>query len=388
MLRSGCSFLRWAALAGLLASGAARADVPGVTPLPPVTAATGFVDSGVVQASYNEPFETSAPTTVPDVQSTSGDPTPPLACNPADGMGECRRRVWTPFAGIETVFLAPVHNTGGGGASYSFSEGSNSANYQASSANGMVATPRIWLGLMGDRWGVGVRYWSFGNDPGYEQFPSGTSQGVYRQGVLRMQTFDLEAIRRFQFADQQLWFTVGTRQAQFSRQSTVSSADYFSQGVYSATASSGASFDGVGVTASINGLRPIGLSHWNLFYSLRASYLFAGSSSAFAQTSAAYNSNTSGAGANYPSAAIGNGDAFIGEVQLGLQYNHALAAAPASVFFRIACEYQYWHVNNDASAFANASASAPGGSLVSSTASAGNSNVGLLGFGIATGITW
>ena len=187
-----------------------------VPPVPGVPAPTAGAASSAASTSYNEPVETDA--------HARRSRRVHVARAARSGLGlmpsEPGRRAWAsggsasvqPFAGIETLFLAPIHNTGGGGANYTFSDPTATTSYTASSGNGMVATPRIWLGLMGQRWGIGVRYWGFSNDPGGGQFPdSPTSQGVFSQGVLKLQTFDFEAIRRFQFDNHQIWFTVGLR---------------------------------------------------------------------------------------------------------------------------------------------------------------------------------
>ncbi|HEY1785739.1 MAG TPA: hypothetical protein VGG30_09335, partial [Pirellulales bacterium] len=119
-----------------------------------------------------------------------------------------------------------------------------------------------------------------------------------------------------------------------------------------------------------------------------ASYLSACDSSAFANSAASYVNNHAGAWIS-PAGSYANGDAFIGELQFGVQYNHALQTLPATAFFRFGGEFQYWHVNNGCSASSYANAGPINNSaLVSATASAGNSNLALLGFGFTTGLSW
>ncbi|HTU26709.1 MAG TPA: hypothetical protein VMF30_14975 [Pirellulales bacterium] len=393
MFRVGQILFTTLLLDGLLLAGLAGAQSPTTSRLPPVGDAVSDADPAVTLASYNEPAgsdDSATITSVPAPLAAVAAPgtAPPSVMAYGPGFDQFRRGV-RPFVGIETVFLAPVHNTGGGGANYSFDNGATTVSYNASSANGMVVTPRIWVGLTNDRWGVGFRYWGLSNNPAGAEFPGSTSQGVYSDAQLKLQTFDLEAIRRFQFDnDQQLWFTVGARYAQFSRFSSISSGDIFNHGLYLASAASGARFIGAGITASVYGMTPLGESKWNLFYGGRVSYLGSGTSSAFATSSASFNSNTTAAGAVYPSGSIGDGDAFIGELQFGAQYSRDLESLPATVFFRIGCEFQYWHVNNGSSASSNADAGPNVGGTVFSTASAGNSNLSLLGFGLSTGFAW
>jgi hypothetical protein len=386
------AFWAWVALCGLLAPAAARAQAPTALPVPPVPgvpAPTNGASSSAASSSYNEPVEAETIPTVTGVQSPGGAPVSGMPFGPDAEMGQWRSRFWQPFVGVETIFLAPIHNTGGGGANYTFSDPTATSSYTAGSGNGMVVTPRIWMGLMGQRWGVGVRYWGFANDPGGGQFPNNpTSEGVFSQGVLKLQTFDFDVIRRFQFDDHQIWFTVGLRQAEFARNSTVSASDVFNHGLYSASASASTRFSGFGLTTSLYGVSPIGASNWNVFYGGRVSYLGACYSSAFADASASYVNNHAAAWIS-PAGSYGYGDAFIGELQIGVQYNHALQRLPATAFFRIGGEFQYWHVNNDCSASGYANAGPVNNSaLVAATASAGNSNLALLGFGISAGLAW
>jgi len=392
MLRIGCSFWAWVALCGLLAPTVARAQVPAGLPVPPVPGAPAPVDradASVASAGYTDPVETDGLSTVTAVQSSSGAPISSVVASPDAGMGQWRTRYAQPFVGIEAVFLAPIHNTGGGGANYTFSDPSGTSSYTASNGNGMVVTPRIWMGVMGQRWGVGIRYWSFANDPGGLEYPNNaTSQGVFAQGVLKLQTFDFEVIRRYQFDEHQLWFTVGLRQAEFARNSIVSAGDVFNNGLYSASASSSSRFNGLGVTTSLYGLSQLGSSEWNVYYGGRVSYLGACYSSAFADASASYVHNASAAYSS-PAGSYGNGDAFIGELQLGVQYNHALQSIPATAFFRFGGEFQYWHVSTACSANGYANAGPMSNSaLVQATAAAGGSNLALLGFGFSTGFLW
>jgi hypothetical protein len=391
MIRTARWLIVASALVGLLAH-TGSADAP---PSDSTLASGAWVSppgdlTAVRQASYADPSapvtQLYAPAATEDVQPNV--PPSGMPMNPPPSLGQMRSGLWRPLIGAEMVFLAPVHNTGGS-ANYSFTDGTTTSTYNASNAGGMVASPRLTLGVMGDRWGVAVRYWDLNNAGGGGFFPNRPSQGVYSFGALRLETFDLEAVRRFQLENQQMWFTVGVRQAQFSRDNSVTASDFYSHALYFASANSDSRFSGVGVTASLSGLRPIRETGWDLFYSGRVSYLSLASSSAFAQSSASYTSSGGAGSWNDPTGTIGNGDAFIGEVQLGLQYNHPLESVPATAFFRWTTEYQYWHVNVDGgtSSSANAGPNA-GNSLVSATSSAGSSNLGLLGFGIAAGFMW
>jgi hypothetical protein len=393
MLRIRTAVCTWLVLGGLLIATSAQAQSPTAVPVPPVPGIptpSNSTRSAVSQTSYGEhPIESETIATPVITPTPAIGPLWSSTANPDAGLGQYRSRFWQPFVGVEAVFLAPIHNTGGGGANYTFSDPTATSSFTASGGNGMVVSPRIWIGVMGPRWGVGFRYWNFMNQPGGAQFPNNpTSQGVFSQGGLKLQSFDFETMRLFRFDDHQLWFSVGLRYAQFGRDSVVSASDVFNGGLYSASASSSTRLNGLGFTTSLYGLSPFGRSNWNLFYGGRVSYLSACDSSAFAQTTASYVNNHAAASI-FPAGGYGNGDAFIGEIQLGVQYNHTLQSLPARLFFRVGGEFQYWHVNNGSSANASANAGPlNGAALVTATAAGGNSNLALLGFGISTGLTW
>ena len=67
MLRTGCLCLTWLVLGGLLAPGAARAQVPNAVPPPPepgAPAPRGGVNSSAEQTNYSEPVEGDTITTL------------------------------------------------------------------------------------------------------------------------------------------------------------------------------------------------------------------------------------------------------------------------------------------------------------------------------------
>jgi hypothetical protein len=83
-------------------------------------------------------------------------------------------------------------------------------------------------------------------------------------------------------------------------------------------------------------------------------------------------------------------DLFIGEIQVGIEWDFALRCLPAKAFFRTAFEYQYW----DASTGSAASGSFARVDVNSNTyqATTGSSAPGLIvdfvGLSVGTGFTW
>jgi hypothetical protein len=404
MLRLNRFSMAWIALGGLIAPALARAEVPAAWPVLPVSTAASTAEptsssrSAASQISYEQDTpEEDLPPSVTDAPAPSADTKTSSCCNSCMGsccgcLSECRSRNW--FVGVEAALLAPVLNHGGGGASYAMTNtnGVTTNTYNSNSVNGMIVTPRIWAGVMGQCWGVGVRYWRFDNSNGGGTITPATlggNLGLFNQNALRLQTFDLEVIRRISYCDGgQVWLSAGARYGQFTRNGIVSGADLTGGSTFTGTAWAGTGFNGVGPTFAIYGWRPISCSNWNLFYGARGSYLWDGSSSAAAGTTASVGNNFGGAAsANAAFTSIGTANAFVGELNLGMQYNHCLKCVPAIAFLRIAGEYQYWHINNNAVATSTSGAT-DGFGLALTRANTGNSTLGLLGFGISTGFMY
>jgi hypothetical protein len=81
---------------------------------------------------------------------------------------------------------------------------------------------------------------------------------------------------------------------------------------------------------------------------------------------------------------------FVGEVQLGLEWNYALQCLPANAFFRTAVEYQRWDGgdgSSEAGSFATFSDSDYSSTSTMAT-SAASPQLDLVGLTIGTGLTW
>ncbi len=234
-------------------------------------------------------------------------------------MGDLHRsRCWQGFVGVEASLLAPVVNHGGGGASYHFAQGGAIANSATTtSVNGAIVTPRIWAGVMGEDWGFGVRYWRFANTQGGIATPvggtpvAGANDGLFNQSYLRLQTVDLEVIRRLYVNQSQIWLTGGVRYGQLTRTGIVSGTDT-SAGAQSVsgTAWTGTGFNGVGPTVALYGWRAIGnTGSWSVFYGGRSSYLWDNNSASNLGVSA---SSTGGPTVGLSSTStINNANAFL-----------------------------------------------------------------------------
>jgi hypothetical protein len=95
--------------------------------------------------------------------------------------------------------------------------------------------------------------------------------------------------------------------------------------------------------------------------------------------------------AHHADSAIASSDAslFIGEIQVGGQWNLPLKCVPANAFVRLAFEYQYWGTSNGGYATCFSAAGPLGGTgAIANGASSGDTHIQMVGFNIGTGLTW
>ncbi len=305
----------------------------------------------------------------------------------------CRHIVAT----AEAVWLAPLNNQRVG--TYEILDRGDRpiSQYSAASAtsDGLVATPRIMLGIQGECWGAQLRYWRMEEPQAVNNLDPVVGTGLFAQSNFKAETIDLELTRMLCIGESQAQFSVGLRYAQLEQSASVSANEILNYGIgnndfYSGSVLSGVKFSGTGITTALTGLRPIGCGNFNLFYSLRASLLWDNNASNFVQTRADFQSTNGPTWSKAYNAAYASGtsDMFIGELQIGGQWNYALKCVPADAFIRVAFEYQYWAANNMGDARAFSFAGPIEGPLGVATGRSSDAFVNLVGFNVGTGITW
>jgi len=302
----------------------------------------------------------------------------------------CRR--FTPFVGVAAAFLAPIHNrTASSSISMTDLVGGTTTTNSSNGVSGMIVSPRLWVGIQGERWGTAVRYWRWSDTQGGTQPLLGApGLGTFGMSSLTLQTLDWEAIRVIRGSNGNLWLSVGARYAQYQSLGNASTSTLLGPAFISAGASSQSSFNGLGITSGIFGLRQIPCSNFSLFYGGRASVLWDNNARSISQTQVSYIDpvNGSAASANTAFTSSNTGQMFIGELQLGLQYNRRLQSLPVNAFFRTALEYQYWGLTRNGGAHTSSAAGSPFNAAGLATSSAGGATLDLLGFNVATGFYW
>ena len=243
-------------------------------------------------------------------------------------------------------------------------------------------SPRITLGIQGDRWGVLVRYWQFQNGNIVTNVPVGQAiAGKITGNDFKAETLDLELARIIDGYDPDNMYRLsfGCRYAELGEDAQLASNTF--AGLTNMGYVFGRSeFTGPGMTVGLQGLHRLNGSNFNLFFDSRVSYLYDTNASVAAIAS---KPNLDPA-ITISDAETSNANLFIGEIQLGGQWNLPLKCVPANAFVRVAFEYQYWKVTSSADAFSMVSSSR----FTTKAEAHGNTSVDIVGFNIGTGLTW
>ncbi len=255
----------------------------------------------------------------------------------------------------------------------------------------LFAAPRFWVGVQGECWGIVGRFWRMtAGHAGHNPFfvpGTGIRTGYDADNLVDAYAIDLEVRRTFCFHANKLYLGLGPRYAHFEQDQSVTAFALVEDDILTGTARSNRHAYGTGLSLAFGGRRPLFCNSCaHLFFNMRASILW-GCTHAEVQTSASL-VDPSATAASYNGAAVGvNDDLFIGEIQLGMEWDYQLKWLPANAFFRVAAEYQYWDASQG---YAVSTSFADEAGVVASTAfaEADGLRMNLIGFTIGTGLTW
>ena len=331
-------------------------------------------------------------------------------CDPCCGIARCPRRR-TLVVGTEAVFLGADIN--GTRASYFFEDyvtpltyGFGQA-YTDAAVNDFYIAPRLSLGVQGECWGVMGRYFHLrAGEHAHDQMIPAIRldpNPVYDEGFDANSLFeayytDIELTRNCCLHGCKNQFSFGVRYAEIEHHESIYGAVEIEEGLLHGGARANRRSSGTGLTFGLNGRKPLfcnSCAHW--FYNARSSILW-GCTKNEAETwaeSIVLDPNVDAiAGARNGAVAEIDDDLFIGEVQVGIEWDFALRCLPAKSFFRVAFEYQYWDASAGhagAGSFAGLEQTTPTTTTVADAttfADAPGLVVDLYGFHVGTGFTW
>ena len=261
---------------------------------------------------------------------------------------------------------------------------------QTTTDDDFTVSPRIALGVQGDCWGLVIRYWRLETGDLDSAFTPVTGEGAESTSSFKAETLDLEVTRLLdkRCDGTMLQVSGGVRYAQLRQGTDLSFSETGATGFYQTSVLAKNEFSGAGFTLALQGVRPVNCSCFNLFYSVRGSVMFDPHQTDYVATRADWVGAASGHSFN-DAVADSNATLFIGELQVGGQWNLALKCVPANAFVRVAFEYQYWCTSNGGNAAAYSYAGPIGGPAGFAVGeSSGDTHVNLVGFNIGTGLTW
>jgi hypothetical protein len=328
--------------------------------------------------------------------------------------GECcpprPRLFWT--AGVEATFLSPDLNSDGVSVTV---EEIDEDRYDicttlSDDVDDFYVSPRIWLGVQGCCWGANLRYWhlqaaegafdpSIGSLGTWDAFDCGTPDfGFMTCSSLEAYTIDLELTRRFCLNDCAMQASAGLRHAEIEHSEGLWALADADEGLLTGFARANRLSRGTGLMFGLYGRKPIfpcSCVHW--FYNARWSALWGPTQTAvetFASVQTIADPNISGSAASVNAAYTNVDDTlFIGEIQLGLEWDYCLQCVPANAFFRAAFEYQRWDGGkgwSQSQSFAGATivGQVDPTSVITADAAASAPQMDLFGISLATGLTW
>lgn len=314
-------------------------------------------------------------------------------------------------AGVEATFLWPDLNSFG--TTFLFEEATGVPPRQdwfsssSEDVSSMYLAPRIWLGVQGCKWGANVRYWhlhasegsfdpSLGPESLWDDYGAGIPDiGVFTCSRLEAYTLDLELTRRFCVHDCQMQVSAGIRHAEIEHAEGITGNALGDDAILMGYGQASRYSRGTGVIFGIYGRRPIfpcSCVHW--FYNVHWSTMWGPTATAVETATMITATDVDGvatAGSVNGASTYVDDTLYVGEFQLGLEWDYALACLPANAFFRAAVEYQRWDGGrgfSSSTSFAAVEVMATETAYGEFNAAAAEPELDLLGISLSTGLTW
>lgn len=270
--------------------------------------------------------------------------------------------------------------------------------------NELTVIPRVWLHAQKCEWGVGARLWYL-SESSARLTPLNLLAlniiGDYTMERVEALNGDVELTYSWHRASSQnyglfrnssIQIGVGGRYTEFQNDSLILANAALGDAIAHASSVARSEFDGTGITSGARGTVLL-RRNVSLFWSARGSFIWGDLTTQSQSAATALAEPDVAAGQINSAGTISNEELFIGEAQVGIEWEHNLQCVPATCFFRVAGEYQYWDVNSAAISTTDATADIvilPAGDAVSAYAesTAEAPRVEMYGVSIAAGLTW
>jgi len=268
----------------------------------------------------------------------------------------------------------------------------------------LTVVPRVWLHAQKCEWGIGGRLWYLG-DSESDFTPLNLLNlniiGNYNMERLHAWTGDAEVTYSWHrsaahhygvFGNSSFQLGMGVRHAEYENDSLILANASFTDAIAHSSAVAKTDFEGTGITSGIRGTVFLG-GRVSLFWGVRGSVIW-GDLTTLSQTAAtAIYDVDPAAGAINSAGTESDEELFIGEAQLGIQWEHRLKCVPATAFFRVAGEYQYWDIDSAAFSATDSTVQVdilggPDAIIAAAESRAEAPRLELYGLSIATGFTW
>lgn len=295
--------------------------------------------------------------------------------------------------GVESTFLFPILDSGNAAILVEdFFNGFNTfySTNEVDLDDNMFVSPRIWVGLQHcSGWGVNARlFWLGDSDSVFSPDTPFFLQSHNATSRLQAKTFDVELTKSWcNYYGDARNFAIGFRHASLEASELVEAHAIANGDFAQAMGMTERYFDGSGFTLAYGGSKCC-CSGLSCFFDFRGSFLW-GTMRNSAQTTAwVFDPGIVPGTANDFSTAVAETDdmTFIGEIKLGVRWDHQLQCCCARAFISTAVEYQYWHA--DGGYAAAGSTAFTDDVQITALATAGDLDMHMIGLTIGTGLLW
>lgn len=263
----------------------------------------------------------------------------------------------------------------------------------------VLLSPRIWLHAQKCEWGLGLRVWYLDETESdftpldqlqLNIFSASTSERLYLLTTDAELTYSWHGHQHGGWGGASYQLGVGMRYLDMEHESIAFGSALLDDVIAGTNGIATTDFEAIGITSGFRGTVPL-WRHAHLYWKIRGSYMH-GDVQARTQTYASAVGIGDAAAGVTTAGALSDDDLFIGEAQLGIQWQHDLVCVPARCFFRTAFEFQHWEFDSAIGATSNVTvnvATVPGTIASANTsATAVAPDIDLFGLSIAAGLTW